>query len=371
MAKAPFWLRGGKGKLAGSVLFKGEKGTIIRENVVPRNVQSDPQMRQRIAFGTVTQAAREMLPIIGISFEGYDSEKLNRRRFVQVNSTFLGKKAKINATECAWSTKGNNQLIPNPYIMSAGSLDTPEVLEPHYKNNGSALIPNMQLTETDTNVEFPKKIMSPLELWQFLYGIGAGGQLTAPMIKTLKGATHFADFEDTIGDATHPVTIKDYIRYSKFEAPRVVLKNADEIRAGYDVDFTTQGDENMPDWQDDIRYALDEAVDKDKSDSNFLGFLLASGSSHIGDTRYQVELDWTVFDLDTDWQVSAIGIILSRRRADGSYTYNNCKLLTGHTAIVAGPSYYGVKLPFAYQSYLSAENRSQNYLQTGGSGGNI
>lgn len=370
MAKAPFWLRGGKGKLAGSVLFKGEKGTIIRENVVPRNVQSDPQMRQRIAFGTVTQAAREMLPIIGISFEGYDSEKLNRRRFVQVNSTFLGKKAKINATECAWSTKGNNQLIPNPYIMSAGSLDTPEILQPVFTNEGTALIPNMQLGETFENVTFPKKIMSPLELWEFLYGIGAGGQITAPMIKTLKGATHFADFEDIIGDATHPVTIKDYIRYSKFEAPRVVLKNADEIRAGYDVDFT-KDEENLPSWQDDIRIALDEAIDKDKSDSNLSGFLIASGSSHIGGTGYQVYGDWTVFNEEATWQVSAIGIIMSRRRADGSYTYNNCKLLTGHTKIVAGPSYYGVKLPFAYQSYLNAETRSQNYLQTGGSGGNI
>lgn len=371
MAKAPFWLRGGKGKLAGSVLFKGEKGTIIRENVVPRNVQSDPQMRQRIAFGTVTQAAREMLPIIGISFEGYDSEKLNRRRFVQVNSTFLGKKAKLNATECAWSTKGNNQLIPNPYIMSAGSLDTPVLLEPSFSNQGSSLIPNMQLQTVNSIISFPKKIMTPLELWQFLYGIGAGGQITAPMIKTLKGATHFADFEDTIGDATHPVTIKDYIRYSKFEAPRVVLKNADEIRTGFDVDFT-QDVENMPNWMDDIRIALDECVDKNKSDSNLLGFLLASGSYYEDEgTNYDVEMDWSALNLETDWQVSAIGIILSKRRADGSYTYNNCKLLTGHTAIVSGPSYYGVKLPFAYQSYLSAETRSQNYLQTGGSGGNI
>lgn len=366
MAKAPFWLRGGKGKLAGSVLFKGEKGTIIRENVVPRNVQSDPQMRQRIAFGTVTQAAREMLPIIGISFEGYDSEKLNRRRFVQVNSTFLGKKAKINATECAWSTKGNNQLIPNPYIMSAGSLDTPELFTPYFHNNGSVGVPNMQLAAKTTSITFPKKVMSPLEIWQFLYGVGAGSQITAPMIKTLKGATHFADFEDTIGDATHPVTIKDYIRYSKFEAPRVVLKNADEIRSGFDVDFT--GVEFA--WSD-VMSALDEAVDKDKSDSNLLGFLKAVESDFDEGTTADLTLDWSVFDLETDWQVSAIGIIMSKRRADGSYTYNNCKLLTGHTAIVAGPSYYGVKLPFAYQSYLSAETRSQNYLQTGGSGGNI
>jgi len=367
MAKAPFWLRGGKGKLAGSVLFKGEKGTIIRENVVPRNVQSDPQMRQRIAFGTVTQAAREMLPIIGISFEGYDSEKLNRRRFVQVNSTFLGKKAKINATECAWSTKGNNQLIPNPYIMSAGSLDTPEILMPSFRNQGTALIPNMQLFTITHHIAFPKKVMSPLDIWQFLYGIGAGGQITAPIIKTLKGATHFADFEDTIGDATHPVTIKDYIRYSKFEAPRVVLKTADEISEGFNVDFTGES----PDWSD-IRAALDHCVDQQKSDTNLLGFLEASESTPDGpNSIYSVEMDWTVFDVDNDWQVSAIGIILSRRRSDGSYTYNNCKLLTGHTAIVAGPSYYGVKLPFAYQSYLSAETRSQNYLQTGGSGGNI
>lgn len=366
MAKAPFWLRGGKGKLAGSVLFKGEKGTVIRENVIPKNSQTDLQMRQRIAFGTVTQAAREMLPIIGISFEGITSEKLNRRRFVQINASTLGKDAKLGASDCAWMTKGNNQVIPNPYIMSQGRLETPDLLTGSYFTT-TGTIPTKSLTVANHSVTFPQKVMTPFELWQFLYGIGKGGQITMPMIWTLKGDDHFADYEDVVDDPILPLTVHDFIRYSKFDAPRVVLKTT--VRSGFDIDFTNPN--VIPGWSDDIRLALDECVDKDKSDSNLLGFLLANGSDHTTGTSYDVEMDWTVFEGETDWQVSAIGAIITRLLANGTYAYNNCKLETGHVIQVLSPSYYGCSLPFAYQSYLPSQNRNKNYLQTGGSGGNI
>lgn len=365
MAKAPFWLRGGKGKLAGSVLFKGEKGTVIRENVIPKNSQTDLQMRQRIAFGTVTQAAREMLPIIGISFEGITSEKLNRRRFVQINASTLGKAAKLGIDDCAWMTKGNNQLIPNPYIMSQGRLETPDILEPFFVQSAGP-IPTKELSILTVNHTFPKKVMTPFELWEHLYGVGKGGQITLPTIFTLKGDNHFADYEDVVEDPLLPLTIHDFIRYSKFSAPRVVLKTS--ITGNFNVDFTQQ---EAPDWYEDIRAALDAAVDRDKSDLNFATFLEANGSDHTSGTTYAVEMDWTVFELDDDWQISAIGVILSKLMKDGSYSYNNCTLKTGHVIQVLSPSYYGCSLPFAYQSYLPSQNRNKNYLQTGGSGGNI
>lgn len=50
MAKSGFWLRGSKGKLAGTVLYQSQGSTIQREIVKPKNPQSDNQMRQRAAF---------------------------------------------------------------------------------------------------------------------------------------------------------------------------------------------------------------------------------------------------------------------------------------------------------------------------------
>lgn len=50
MAKSGFWLRGSKGKLAGTVLYQSQGSTIQREIVTPKNPQSDNQMRQRAAF---------------------------------------------------------------------------------------------------------------------------------------------------------------------------------------------------------------------------------------------------------------------------------------------------------------------------------
>lgn len=50
MAKTGFWLRGAKGKLAGTTIYKGKTGTIQREIVSPSNPRSEGQMRQRARF---------------------------------------------------------------------------------------------------------------------------------------------------------------------------------------------------------------------------------------------------------------------------------------------------------------------------------
>lgn len=50
MAKSGFWLRGAKGKLAGTVLYQSGGSTVQREIVTPKNPQSDNQMRQRATF---------------------------------------------------------------------------------------------------------------------------------------------------------------------------------------------------------------------------------------------------------------------------------------------------------------------------------
>lgn len=131
MAKTGVFLRGARGKFAGSVLYKGERGTIIRENVVPSNPQSIRQMCQRVAFATVASAARFMLPVIGETFLGAANEKVNRRAFIANNVNTLrdwfykASKGVPNIPARA-TAKGYSVLVPNQYMISKGTLEIPE-----------------------------------------------------------------------------------------------------------------------------------------------------------------------------------------------------------------------------------------------------
>ena len=93
MAKAGFWLQGAKGKLAGTILQKGEGGTIQRIATDPKNPQTNRQMMQRIIFATVAQAARYMRPIINNSFEGITDPALAIRHFRKINCDQVRKMA--------------------------------------------------------------------------------------------------------------------------------------------------------------------------------------------------------------------------------------------------------------------------------------
>lgn len=55
MAKSGFWLRGAKGKLAGTVLYHGKGGTYQREIVTPTNPRTDGQIAQRIKFASTVK----------------------------------------------------------------------------------------------------------------------------------------------------------------------------------------------------------------------------------------------------------------------------------------------------------------------------
>lgn len=133
MAKVGFWLQGARGKLAGSVLQKGEGGTIVRNNVKPKNPKTPKQLAQRIVFATVTQAARFMDPIINHSFEGFANGAKSRREFIRLNLDKLRALAALDWKEAPdaidanvfMTTKRISALIPNSYIVSRGSLAAP------------------------------------------------------------------------------------------------------------------------------------------------------------------------------------------------------------------------------------------------------
>lgn len=55
MGKSGFWLRGAKGKLAGTVLYQSGGRTLQREIVTPKNPQTMGQMSQRVVFATAAK----------------------------------------------------------------------------------------------------------------------------------------------------------------------------------------------------------------------------------------------------------------------------------------------------------------------------
>lgn len=133
MAKAGFWLRGSKGKLAGASLQKGANGdTIIREVVTPKNPQTEAQMLQRIIVTTIGQAYSKMKDIVDHSFEGITAGALTMQKFQAYNLNVLRQHLATEVEQgfdlgsiYAFSPLGTKAFSPNPYIISQGSL--PEV----------------------------------------------------------------------------------------------------------------------------------------------------------------------------------------------------------------------------------------------------
>lgn len=367
MAKAPFWLRGGKGKLAGSVLFKGEKGTIVRENVTPHNPQSGGQMRQRVVFATITQAAKLMLPIIGISFEGVTSEKLNRRQFVKLNATLFSNIARnimqsgLNPQKCAFSGKGNNQLIGNPYIVARGSLKLPK--------EGIAVINNSGTPEmaSSYSVEIPFGSYTPLQLWEIIFGFKPGSQLTYPYIDFKAGNNNdnYAMFiTDDLGENI------DGIRYGRFHAPRIVLAEED----GNSV--TINGEVDVVDIED----SMAEVVVTGKSDIALLGYLCTFEITSTANNKLTVQVNCAYEDyfLTGSSTLASVGLIYSEKDADGNWRYTNSRMVSFNALNFRVPGeagyyapYSGLTLQNAMQSFRKSTSSDKNYLQTGGEGGNI
>lgn len=135
MAKAGFWLRGARGKLAGASLGKGANGTtVMREIVTPKNPQTVPQMIQRVIMKTVMQAYSSMKEITDHSFEGINPGQATMAEFQRVNLDFLrsavmtdlANGGDANDIYCFTPLK-SQQFAPMPYIVSKGSLPAVDV----------------------------------------------------------------------------------------------------------------------------------------------------------------------------------------------------------------------------------------------------
>lgn len=365
MAKAPFWLRGGKGKLAGSVLFKGETGTIVRENVTPHNPQSGGQMKQRAVFATVTQAAKLMLPIIGISFEGITAEKLNRRKFVQLNTTYLGNLARnilttgTNPRNLRFSGKGNAQLVANPYIIARGTLKLPK--------QGIAIINdgNTPTPQQPYTVSIPLGSYTPLQLWELLYGMKPGSQLTFPYITyaSTPADKYAMEVTDDAGE------VIDGIRYASFSAPRIVLATED----GDPVQITAAT------TAEQLESYLANGVVSEKTEDYVLGYFCSFelGAATESGLPVTISPDYDQMFGVVGRSIASAGLIYSELDNNGSWRYTNSqmvqfgsdKIKTSGGGFVV--TYFGLQLANAINTYRKTNTTDKNYLQTGGEGGNV
>lgn len=135
MAKAGFWLRGAKGKLAGASMQKGAKGqTIMREIVTPRNPKTNAQLYQRAIMATVMKLYSGMSELCDHSFQGVPVGGECQRRFVTLNSKLLrGKLATALATEGgshvdAYVAPKTNGFVGFEAIISEGNYPLPSAL---------------------------------------------------------------------------------------------------------------------------------------------------------------------------------------------------------------------------------------------------
>lgn len=89
MAKAGFWLRGARGKLAGASAQKGQNGTVLREIVKPRNPKTEKQIYQRAIMATVMKAYSAGKEIFDHAFQGVEKGQKSQQYFIARNATLL------------------------------------------------------------------------------------------------------------------------------------------------------------------------------------------------------------------------------------------------------------------------------------------
>lgn len=126
MAKSGFWLRGAKGKLAGTTLYQSAGRTLQREIVTPKNPQSDNQMMQRVALATTSkfyQDAQQNRFVL--AFQNKPKNWSNFNAFSSENLKYFGtliyptKEQVNNPAFCAYM----------PWICTKGNLQGIEVAE--------------------------------------------------------------------------------------------------------------------------------------------------------------------------------------------------------------------------------------------------
>lgn len=156
MAKSSYWLFGARGKMAGVILQgTGDGGYMMREQVKPRDPQTEQQLVQRALLATVLLAYKQLKAVCALAFEGLTTGRETMSVFMKLNLNLLRQKAradleagvavgKTGGTTTAWDTgtggataaqgaytpRGTRWLVGNEYVVSLGTLPRVRVTLP-------------------------------------------------------------------------------------------------------------------------------------------------------------------------------------------------------------------------------------------------
>lgn len=127
MAKVGFWLKGARGKLAGSVLAKSPTGTIIRENKVGANPKTMSQAIQRACFATASKTSVALKEVVESSFDGAKNGEESRRAFMTLAVEMLKAQYMQGSKSLHLLGKKSNMQVPNILQVSKGNLGAIEL----------------------------------------------------------------------------------------------------------------------------------------------------------------------------------------------------------------------------------------------------
>lgn len=368
MGKSPFWLRGARGKFAGSVLYKGENGTIIRENVRPSNPKTTPQMMTRICFGTLATAASWLQRIVGQTFEGSASMKVNKRKFMAENFPVLRAQAMNDYAggggggdmRGAFLPKGMRILVPNAYVISNGSVVPSKALRLSVTGNYgeeefTSITSEMSLTVGAT--------YTAAQLWRGFFDLEPGQQATLVLIDTKNGEDVAFDYGSVSGKDDPGLSI---VRYGDMSAARLVLLSGEgdsiTIAAG-----TTKAE---------ILACMESLIDLAKTATALWNITGNTGFPSII-TYTDNKLSMTASDVlsefsESEYEIKAAGWIISELRNNG-WAYSRTVMAQiapayhGENHVAYDNAVYGLYVTDAIATYLGGETTSDKYTQQGGS----
>ena len=201
--KTGFWLRGGKGKLAGATVYQQNGETVMREVVTPANPKTNAQLLQRIIMHTVMSSYAKMKDITDHSFEGIKKGSDSMAFYIKQNVALCRDKvAQMQAAGTdpyqmtAFLPLGMRGFVSNQYQVAMGSLPSIAV-------------------NFETGVNFATPYISGFAANTYqdvidTLGLQRGDQLTFCLIKNIPNATQLGAQEfhycRVILDPTDPAT---------------------------------------------------------------------------------------------------------------------------------------------------------------------
>lgn len=333
------------------------------------NPQTQAQMVQRVIFATVTKAAEKMFKLISISNERQSQPQFAKQAFVSNNVKLLRKLAGRTKTEldgvthvlAAFAPKENQQIIPNSYYMSFGSVLVPSQLVPRTQDTagnatgsfgGDSWAPIGQL-----GAGVPFGDYTPAQLWQMLFGLMPGDQLSLPQLYDEGDAQILYNSDDEDAEPVDLTIVADFV------CPRIVLLDempsttvtiGAETTAAQVIAALKSGINTEKTWETMDDRLLDGIVIDETADDVMV--------FTMGTNTWQ-----DCFGINNDDHMVALGIIISR--FDGSkWRYSTSQLVCAYNPSVSDTDYFGFKLQNAIDTYKATSKMTAegNFIQQGG-----